>query len=156
MGELVFFDFDYTLARTVENVMLWSPRGTNQYRNKKYILLNPKEYNVIKKANDEFIKDFKGQAPIMSYKERELTLLNCPYVDKVIPNFSGADSKPTILSVKPSIIAIGDDWAHKDYYTQMKFTQKWLDRNNIVLIYIPYTKSISTSEIIRRVKETRG
>ena len=24
MKEIIFFDFDYTLARTVENVMLWS------------------------------------------------------------------------------------------------------------------------------------
>lgn len=110
---------------------------------------------IVALNTDEFIKEFKGQAPIMSYKERETTLLNCPYVDEVIPNFSGADSKPTILSVKPSIIAIGDDWAHKDYYEQMQFTQKWLDDNEIVLLYIPYTKSISTSEIIKRVKETR-
>ena len=57
MQEIIFFDFDYTLARTVENVMLWSPRGTNKYKDKSYILLNPKEYNVYKKANDEFINE---------------------------------------------------------------------------------------------------
>jgi len=38
----------------------------------------------------------------------------------------------------------------------MHFTQDWLNENKIVLVYVPYTKSISTSEIIRRVKEKRG
>lgn len=104
---------------------------------------------------DEFIKKFKGSYPIMSYKERETSLLECRYVDKVIPNFSGEDSKPTILTVKPNIIAIGDDWAHKDYYKQMQFTDDWLEENGICLAYIPYTKTISTSEIKKRILEIK-
>ena len=108
---------------------------------------------VISLNTDQFVKDFKGKYPIMNYSERELSLLNCPYVTKVVPNFSGADSKPTILSVNPNMIAIGDDWAHKDYYKQMGFTQAWLEENGIVLLYIPYTSKISTSEIKRRVIE---
>ena len=91
---------------------------------------------VVALNTDEFIKQFKGRAPIMTYKEREKSLLNCPYVNKVVPNFSGDDSKPTILTVNPDIIAIGDDWAHKDYYKQMQFTQQWLEENKIVLVYL--------------------
>jgi hypothetical protein len=87
----------------------------------------------------------------MNYKEREKSLLSCQYVTKVIPNISGKDSRPTILSVKPNIIAIGDDWAHKDYYKQMGFNEEWLEEYNIVLIYIPYTKGISSSEIKQRI-----
>ena len=106
---------------------------------------------VVALNTDEFIKEFKGKAPIMTYKERERSLLNCPFVDKVVPNFSGADSKPTILSAKPTIVAIGDDWAHKDYYKQMQFTQTWLEEQQIVLVYVPYTREISTSEIKKRI-----
>ena len=107
---------------------------------------------VVGLNTDEFIAKFKGSTPIMTYEEREKGLLNCPYVDKVIPNISGEDSKPTILQAKPNIIAIGDDWAHKDYYKQMQFTQAWLEEKNIVLVYIPYTRGISTSEIKTRIK----
>ena len=92
---------------------------------------------VVALNTDEFIKEFKGNAPVMTYKERERSLLNCRYVDKVIPNFSGPDSKPTILSANPTVVAIGDDWAHKDYYRQMNFTQEWLEEQEIVLVYIP-------------------
>ena len=108
---------------------------------------------VVSLNTDEFIEQFKGKKPVMSYQEREKSLLYCQYVDKVVPNFSGEDSKPSILSVNPSIIAIGDDWAHKDYYSQMQFTQQWLDEKSIVLVYIPYTKGISTTEIKRRLSE---
>lgn len=108
---------------------------------------------VIALNTDEFIESFKGSRPVMSYQEREKALTYCQYVDEIVPNFSGADSKPTISSVNPSIIAIGDDWCKKDYYNQMNFTQDWLDEKNIVLVYIPYTKGISTTEIKRRLCE---
>tara|TARA_Y100000310_G_C20599642_1_gene772338 strand:- start:691 stop:1041 length:351 start_codon:yes stop_codon:yes gene_type:complete len=110
---------------------------------------------VVSLNTDDFIKEFKGRYPIMSYQEREISLRNCKYVTDVIPNLSGKDSKPTILNVAPQIIAIGDDWAHKDYYKQMSFTKEWLEANLIALVYVPYTNSISTSEIIKRIMERK-
>ena len=101
---------------------------------------------------DEFIYRYKGEYPIISYEERKEVLLSCRYVDKVIPNTEGEDSKPTILGVNPKFIIIGSDWAKKDYYKQMNFTQQWLDDNGYVLIYIPYTDSISTSLIKEKLK----
>jgi glycerol-3-phosphate cytidylyltransferase-like family protein len=71
-------------------------------------------------------------------------------VDEVVKNESGKDSKPTILKVKPDFIVIGSDWAARDYYAQMGFSQNWLDKHNILLLYVPYTEVISSSEIKRR------
>ena len=34
----------------------------------------------------------------------------------------------------------------------MGFTQDWLDENNIILIYLPYTDMISTTEIKKRLR----
>lgn len=107
---------------------------------------------VVGLNTDQFVAEYKSP-PIMTYQEREKSLLYCNYVDKVIPNTFGSDSKPTILTVQPNIIAIGDDWAHKDYFAQMSFTQEWLDEHRIVLVYIPYTKGISTSDIKKRIKD---
>lgn len=105
---------------------------------------------VVGLNTDDFVSRYKGQT-ILSYKEREISLLSCPYVTRVVPNTFGEDSKPTILQVKPSIIAVGDDWMHKDYYQQMTFTQQWLDINDIILIYISCERKISTSEIKKRL-----
>jgi len=88
----------------------------------------------------------------MNYDERKEVLLSCKYVDEVVPNSDGEDSKPTITCVMPKFIIIGSDWAKKDYYKQMKFTQQWLDENNIILIYLPYTENISTSLIKEKLK----
>lgn len=100
---------------------------------------------------DDFIERYKGKKPIIPYNDRYNILMSCRYVDCVIENSNGEDSKPTILKVMPDIIAIGDDWARKDYYKQMNFTQKWLDDNNMTLIYIPYTLGISTTDIKRNI-----
>lgn len=106
---------------------------------------------IVSLNTDEFIESYKGKAPIMTYEEREKSLRSCKYVTDVVPNVGGSDSKPAILNVKPNIIAIGTDWAKRDYYKQMDFTQKWLDDNDILLVYLAYTEGISTTEIKRRI-----
>lgn len=107
---------------------------------------------VVALNTDEFVKRYKNTDTILSYKERKEILLACRYVDEVIENTDGEDSKPAILSVKPQIIAIGDDWARKDYYKQMNFTQDWLDENGILLVYIPYKQGISTTLLKGKLK----
>tara|TARA_E500000331_G_C17210556_1_gene693478 strand:- start:114 stop:533 length:420 start_codon:yes stop_codon:yes gene_type:complete len=102
---------------------------------------------VVSLNTDEFIFDYKLEYPRMTYKEREVSLYNCKYVDKVIENIGGSDSKPAIINENPNIIAIGTDWVDKNYYKQMNFTEDWLQKNNIVLLYIPYTACISSSHI---------
>ena len=106
---------------------------------------------VLALNTDEFVETYKGKAPVMTYDERKTVLLACKYVDDVVPNLSGADSKPTILNVEPDFIVIGDDWAKKDYYAQMQFTQDWLDEQGIQLVYVPYTQGISTTELKKRI-----
>ncbi len=109
---------------------------------------------IVSLNTDDFIKRYKNNNPIMSFDDRKSVLLACKYVDDVIENENGEDSKPTILKVKPQIIAIGDDWAKKDYYKQMNFTQQWLDQNNIILVYLPYKSGISTTEIKKKILES--
>lgn len=106
---------------------------------------------VVSLNTDEFIEAYKGKAPAISYKDREKVLRACRYVAEVIPNDGGVDSTGAIEFVSPDIVAIGSDWARKDYYKQMGFTQDWLDERNISLIYIPYTQGISSTEIKRRL-----
>lgn len=107
---------------------------------------------VVSLNTDEFIKAYKKKAPVMTYEERLATLAGCRYVDRVVPNVGGVDSKVAIDRVRPDIVAIGSDWARKDYYTQMMFDQDWLDERNISLIYIPYTDGISSTDIKNRLK----
>jgi glycerol-3-phosphate cytidylyltransferase len=87
---------------------------------------------------------------VCSYEERATVLQACRWVDDVVVNIDGADSRTTIDLVRPDIIAIGTDWARKDYHAQMGFDQEWLDGRDISLIYIPYTHTISTTKLKAR------
>lgn len=106
---------------------------------------------IVSLNTDEFINEYKGKPPVISYEDRKNVLLSCKYVDDVIPNYGGTDSKIAIISVMPNIIVIGSDWAKKDYYAQMGFTQEWLDEYGIALCYVPYTWDISTTKIKGRI-----
>lgn len=100
---------------------------------------------------DEWVKKYKGDYPIIPYEQRKDVLLSCKYVDRVVVNIGDGDAKPSILEVNPDFMVVGDDWARKDIYTQLQITQEWLDEHNITLLYVPYTKGISTTEIKQKL-----
>ena len=106
---------------------------------------------VVSLNTDAFIEAYKGKPPVMSFSERKAMLLGCKYVDQVVANIGGADSKPAIELIHPDFIVVGSDWAVKDYYAQMQFTQKWLDDLEIQLCYVPYTEGISTTDLKKRI-----
>lgn len=102
---------------------------------------------------DDFVFKFKNKYPVCTYQEREAVLLGSKYVDVVVPNIGGQDSKIAIDSINPNYIVVGSDWAKKDYYAQMQFTQEWLDARGIGLVYIPYTDSVSSTDIKNRMSK---
>jgi glycerol-3-phosphate cytidylyltransferase len=103
---------------------------------------------IVSLNTDEFIEQYKGKKPIIPYEDRKEILKSCRYVDNVMENYGGADSKESILTAQLiDIVATGSDWARKDYYKQMNFTQDWLDEQGISLIYIPYTRGISSTQL---------
>lgn len=106
---------------------------------------------VVSLNTDAFIEEYKGKPPVCSDLERKAVLLACKYVDEVIMNVGGKDSKIAIEIINPDYILVGSDWAKKDYYSQMGFDQDWLDERGIGLIYVPYTKEISSTKIKGRI-----
>lgn len=109
---------------------------------------------VVSLNTDAFVATYKGRPPVCTYTEREAVLLACRHVDEVVRNALGADSRPTIEAVRPDIIAIGTDWAAKDYYRQMGFDQNWLDAHGITLVYVAHAHStgLSSSDIKARLE----
>jgi glycerol-3-phosphate cytidylyltransferase len=101
---------------------------------------------------DEFIQRYKGKPPVMSYEERFEVLSEFRSVKNIFPNWANENCAAVVDDLRPDIIAIGSDWARKDYYKQMGFDQDWLDERNIKLLYIPYTQGISTTELKRRLQ----
>lgn len=107
---------------------------------------------IVSLNTDEFIEDYRGHPPVMNFQERVDVLLSTKYVDAVIPNHGGWNSKPAILEVQPDIIVIGMDWLSRDYCKQMSFTPEWLSKHKITLCYVPRTRGVSTTELKKRLR----
>ncbi len=107
---------------------------------------------------DQFIEKYKGERPINNYRDREKTLLALKSVTQVFEN-SSHDSRGLIelpikaLGLPVNAIVIGSDWATKDYYKQIGVTQKFLDDRKILMIYVPYTEGISSSQLRRHLAD---
>lgn len=104
---------------------------------------------------DEFIESYKGKKPIMSYKEREDIILEVGMINEVIPNdqsTKGSSSLKTILDSGAEMIVIGSDWGRKDYLGQIGISWADMDDNGLSLSYVPYTTTISTTNIKERMK----
>jgi len=113
---------------------------------------------IVSLNTDDFVKRTKG-VTTLPYKDRYQVVSSCRYVDMVVCNTGGEDSKPAILEAGAAVggvdfIAIGTDWACKDYYAQMMFTPEWLNAQGTILIYLPYDPHISSSTIRRNLRNT--
>lgn len=110
-------------------------------------LAGPTGAVVVGLNTDEFVEAYKGIVPTMTFAERRRVLHACEFVDLVVSNVGGADSKPALEVVRPDLIAIGEDWAARDYYAQMGFDPLWLAERSIVLKYLPHLPGHSSTRI---------
>lgn len=103
---------------------------------------------------DEFAARYKRQ-PVMTLSERYEVVASCMFVDRVIINQGDEDSRPAVLASGAQVIVHGDEWPRAGLLRQMRITEPWLDKHRIVLRQIPYTGTVSTSDILRRVEQRR-
>lgn len=57
MDDLIIFDFDFTLAKTVEHIWIESPRGSLVQDGKSYIRLHPTELQQLGISDDECLNE---------------------------------------------------------------------------------------------------
>jgi glycerol-3-phosphate cytidylyltransferase len=108
---------------------------------------------IVSLNSDEFAERYKRK-PIMNISERMAAAQACRWVDKVVVNIGDEDTGKTIDSltgVKVIYIAHGDDWTGNSLLGQLGISQEWLDERSIQMLYVPYTRGISSSDIIRRI-----
>jgi glycerol-3-phosphate cytidylyltransferase len=100
--------------------------------------------------SDDFTERFKRR-PVMSQDERLYAVGQLGYA-AVLNDSAGRE---LIESRAPDVLAVGSDWARKDYCAQIDCTHEWLDEHQITLAYVPYVQHapVSTSEILRRIAE---
>jgi glycerol-3-phosphate cytidylyltransferase len=103
---------------------------------------------------DDFCDRYKRK-PVLTLGERIESVRSCRWVDDVITNIGDEDSGLTIDTIRDKevkYIAHGDDWTGDALIDQLGISHEWLHMRGISMLYIPYTKGISTSDIIGRVR----
>ena len=104
---------------------------------------------------DEFSAQYK-RPPILTFAERVELVAACRYVENVIVNTGGKDSRPSILASGCNVIVHGDDWTGEPLMAQLSVTQEWLDDHGVRIHYLPYTVGISSAAIERRILAARS
>ena len=72
----------------------------------------------------------------------------CRYVRAVLPNDQRDGTIRDVLAqLAPHVIAVGSDWADRDYLGQVGLQEGDLARWGLRLVYFPYTPGISSTQI---------
>lgn len=103
------------------------------------------DYLIVGVSTDKLIESYKKLKPIISYKDRVAVIKELKCVDKVVKQTELADLKP-FKKYNADYFVLGDDW--KENFTNENIN--WLRENNKI-IWLPYTRHLSTSEIKKKI-----
>jgi len=109
------------------------------------------DYLIVAIQSDEYVKKYKGKAPILNINERVDQIKALPFVDDIVI-YGDRDQRDIWDNFKPDIIVQGDDYIHSDDRT---LALKYIKDNGIRLCLLPRTEDISSTEIKKRILESK-
>lgn len=123
-------------------------------------IIHSRHINILKKASeygkvivgllsDNAIISYK-RLPIINYYNRKIVIESIKYVDNVIEQ-STHSYKNNLLKLKPKFVVHGNDWVNGSQNIVRNEVIELLKQWDGQLIEIPYTKGISTTEIINDI-----
>lgn len=104
--------------------------------------------------SDHFVSLYK-RPPVFSENDRLEIVKACRYVDECFIS-NTYDNKPFIEKYDIDAIVHGDDWERSSYLKQIVVTEEYLAERNIDLVLLPYTKGVSSSELLKKIKESKS
>lgn len=106
------------------------------------------EYLIVGVSTDEVTYSYKHQFPIIPYEDRKSIIESIKYVDKVVPQ-ENMNKLDAYKKLNFDVVFHGDDWKgsilYKDYEENLK-------KHGVDIVYFPYTKNISSKELIRKIR----
>lgn len=105
---------------------------------------------IVAVNGDDMVASYKRK-PYLNENERLEMIQACSYVDEafIIRKFDNSDM---IKKYNVKKIVHGDDWPEDSYLKQIRITPEFLKENDCELVLLPYTRGISTSELIDKIK----
>jgi glycerol-3-phosphate cytidylyltransferase len=110
-------------------------------------------WTVVALNSDDFAASYKRK-PVMNERERLAVLQACKYVDNVFIMESNERQPYHLDRLRPDYIIHGDDWKGDSLASQLNITDEFMQERGIEFYYLPYTKGISTSDIMQRMLDS--
>jgi glycerol-3-phosphate cytidylyltransferase len=98
---------------------------------------------IVGVTTDELLIDYKKKKPVIPYNERCEIVRSIKYVDVVIAQET-MDKFEAWERLRFDIMFVGDDWYKTTKWNEI---QKKLNEVNVRIIYFPYTKGTSSTQI---------
>ena len=107
------------------------------------------DYLLVGICSDESVRANK-RVPILNTEERAATVAGCRYVDEVVPDAPWIIDAAWIEKHRIDLVVHGDDYSQEqiEHIYSVPISMG-------IFRTVPYTPTISTTEIIRRCKEAK-
>jgi glycerol-3-phosphate cytidylyltransferase len=105
---------------------------------------------IVGVTTDELV-NYKGKQPIIPFVDRIEIVRNIKYVDAAIAQ-SDMDKLTMCKKIKADVLFVGDDWFGTDKW---KAYENEFSNAGIQIVYFPYTKGISSTQITKALKAVR-
>ncbi len=125
-------------------------------------IIHPGHLNIIANASlygevivgiltDQAIASYK-RLPYLDYNQRSLIVSALKYVAKVVPQET-LDYRPNLRLLKPDFVVHGDDWKEGVQQGTRQQVIDTLTEWGGKLVEVPYTQGISSSNLIKAIRE---
>jgi len=95
---------------------------------------------------------YKGKKAMIPFEDRIEIIRSCKYVDAAIPQYD-MDKLTVCKKIGARILFVGDDWYGTEKWEQY---EKDFKEAGIQIVYFPYTKGVSSTQISKALKAVRG
>lgn len=99
---------------------------------------------------DELVQ-YKGKKALIPFEDRIEMVRSCKYVDAVVPQYD-MDKLSACKKLGASYLFVGDDWYGTEKWK--KYEEEFL-KEEIRIIYFPYTRGISSTLITEALRKMR-
>lgn len=110
------------------------------------------EYLIVGVHGDDVVEGYKNCRPIINENDRKRIVESVKGVDRAEINRFRDKLKLWEL-YHFDVIFIGDDWKGTDRWNQF---EKVLSEVHVDVVYVPYTKGISTTDIRKKIVNKEG
>lgn len=100
---------------------------------------------------DELVA-YKGKQAMIPFEDRIEIVRSIKYVDAAVPQYD-MDKLTACKKLGAKFLFVGDDWYATDKWREY---EKKFDQEGIKIVYFPYTKGVSSTQITRALEAVRG